>query len=99
MQPEDMLWWTDWVVAATLTLCILLITAGQQNKTLSAMQGIMTLVQLFLGWAVFPKLVNQFVYGSNGQLMPFWPRIAVANLFALSVLFGSVLTGVNVNVK
>jgi hypothetical protein len=95
LEKEDFLFWTDWTVAGSVALAVLLIAASLNEKPVTFSQQILGLIYIVLGYFVLPQLVRALVYSSHGTFEAGWWRIPSVN----AVAFVSLLLAVSVGAK
>ncbi|MCH0567953.1 hypothetical protein I3F60_01500 [Streptomyces sp. MUM 136J] len=93
---EDAIWWIDWIVAASIALVILTLTASSNGKPVATAAVALGFVALFLGFSVMPLVVRQQFYDSSGRIKS-WKHIASLNVIGMAILLSSAVVGANVN--
>lgn len=92
VSKEDLIWWADWVVAGSLTLAVLILSAAHDHKEISFKSLIITFASLFLGYSALPFVAKMLIYDKDGKIKEWW-HIAIVNFLGALILFGTVAGG------
>lgn len=92
---DDALFWSDWIVAASLALAGSVIVAANQGEAVPVAQVLASFFSIVLGCSAFPFLLRVFAYDPNARIKSMgW--IVVANSFGILILLGAVVAGAKV---
>jgi hypothetical protein len=100
LSRDDVLFWTDWTIAASLALGGSTVVAASSDKPIPVVQVLVSLVSILLSCSAFPFFLRVFAYESGARMKAWgWKGagwIMVANFVGVLVLLGAVFAGVSV---
>ncbi|MBV9314214.1 MAG: hypothetical protein JO100_10885 [Pseudonocardia sp.] len=100
LTQEDTLFWSDWVIAAGLSLTGALIVASNENKPIPTLQVVGCIGAILAGCVFLPFALRTFAYEENAKIRPLPPGgigwILIANACGILILSSAVAVGVNV---
>src|SRR5688572_14495840 len=65
---DDALFWSDWVIAASLALASTAIVSAQQGTPIPPLQMTVSFVSIILGCSAFPFFLRVFAYGPDAKI-------------------------------
>ncbi|GGP37669.1 hypothetical protein [Saccharothrix coeruleofusca] len=95
LRRDDLLFWTDWIIAASVALIGSALALSFAGKPVPPLQLVASFLALLLGVTAFPIFLRSFAYAGRAE-MEKWGWVVTANLVGIVFLLSAVLLGVRV---